>query len=246
MRRGVHEPTRKWLAGRGIPAWPWAQGDRAEQRITSVIRDLLNPDDDHALALVVRDAILAGVDKRLAAKIIGNAPLWGYEPCSSPGPDLGLLDESNQIRVVVEHKCGALPNCQAYPRFHTLARFGDRLARSLPGRPTGPGTGPGKPWGEGLLWQIDYYRCTPSWIRPLESGEPVTLPDATAALWILLDLAGRDARELFWDGHTSGEWITTSYRQFVPPLIEAYDDALNASFTARADRIELLLRMIGS
>lgn len=57
-------------------------------------------------------------------------------------------------------------------------------------------------------------------------------------LWILLDIDGRDARDLFWDGHTSGEWITTSYQQFVPPLISAYDEALHNGLTARVSRLE--------
>jgi hypothetical protein len=65
-------------------------------------------------------------------------------------------------------------------------------------------------------------------------------------LWILLDIDGRDARELFWDGHTSGDWITTSDQQFVPPLISAYADPLSHGRKAMAERVEPLLRMIGS
>jgi hypothetical protein len=65
-------------------------------------------------------------------------------------------------------------------------------------------------------------------------------------LRILLDVQGHDARDLFWDGHTSAEWVTTSYEQFVTPLISAYDDARNDGLTTRADRLEQVLRMIGS
>ena len=42
-------------------------------------------------------------------------------------------------------------------------------------------------------------------------------------MWILLDLHCRNARDLFWGGRTSGEWITTGYQQFVPALIGVYD-----------------------
>ncbi len=245
MRLGVHEPTRVWLAERGIPAWQW-EGHRYEAGITSALRCLLDPDADLALALVIRDAILAGVDKAVAARSVGNVPLWGYESGASATPDLCMIDETSQIRVVVEHKCGADPQCDRYPRFNTLTRFGDPLALSLPRRPADSEDVSGGPWGQGRLWQIDYYRCTRDWIRALETGEPVTLPDATKALWVLLDIHGRDARELYWDGHTSGEWITTSYQQFVPPIISAYDNALRNGLTTRANRIESLLRMLGS
>lgn len=60
-------------------------------------------------------------------------------------------------------------------------------------------------------------------MRALDNGEPATLPEATAVLWILLDLHCRNARDLFWGGRTSGEWITTGYQQFVPALIGVYD-----------------------
>lgn len=247
MRKGVHRPTRSWLAERGIGVWQWEQPrPRYEQVITTEIRDLLDPDTDLTLALIVRDAILAGVDKSIVARAVGNAPLWGYETGTRTTPDLCLLDAGNQIRVVVEHKCGAKPNSEPYPRFNTLTRFNDPLALSLPARPANPGDAAEGPWGQGELWQIDYYRCTRDWIKVLQTGEPVTLPDATAALWILLDARGRDARNLFWDGHTSGEWITTGYQQFVSPLISAYDHALQNGLTARANRLEKLLRMIGS
>jgi|ERR1035438_3072346 hypothetical protein len=246
MRRGVHRPTRSWLRERGIVAWQWEPGDRAEQLITRAIRDLLDPGIDRALALIVRDAILAGVDKRTVASVVGDAPVWGYESCTRAGPDLCLLDADNQIHVVVEHKCGAPPNAEPYPHFNTLTRFNDPLALSLPSRPADSADVPDGPWGRGKLWQIDYYRCTRNWIQALKTGEPVTLPDATAVVWILLDLHGRDARDLFWDGHTSGEWITTGYQQFVPPLISAYDNALHDGLTARTNRLEQLLRMIGS
>jgi hypothetical protein len=235
------------LAERDIRSWPWEHGDRPEQSITSALRDLLDPGIDLALALIVRDAILAGASERIVVDVVGDAPLWGYESRTRAGPDLCVIDADNRIRVVVEHKCGAKANCEPYPLFNTLTRFNDPLALSLPARPAEtddiPDTGP---WGQGLLWQTDYYRCTRDWIRPLETGEPVTLPDATAVLWILLDIDGRDARELFWDGHTSGDWITTSYQQFLPPLISAYDDPLSHGRKAMAERVEPLLRMIGS
>ena len=244
MRRGVHRPTRAWLAEHGISGWPWERGARAEERITEMIWDLLDPGADLALALIVRDALLAGADPRAAARIVGDTPLWGCVPGTCPAPDLRLVDAGNLIRVIVEHKCGAAANSRSYPRFNTLPRFGDPLALSLPGRPHQPPQA--GPWGQGQLWQIDYYRCTPAWVRPLKTGEPVTLPDATDALWVLLDLGGRHAADVFWDAHTGRDWVTTGYADFVPPLVSAYDHALRSGIFGQAHRLEVLLRMIGS
>jgi hypothetical protein len=245
VRPSLHEPTRAWLADRGIPAWQW-KNQRKEATTTSAIRGLLDPDKDLTLALIIRDALLAGADKRRVAQVIGQTPLWGYESGARATPDLGMIDATNQIRVVIEHKRGAAPHPGRYPHFNTLTRFNEPLALSLPARLTDGENVLVGPWGYGKLWQIDYYRCTNDWIRALETGHPVTLPDATKALWILLDSKGRDARELYWEGHTSAEWTTTSYGQFVPPIISAYDDALENGLTARANQIEGLLRMLGS
>src|SRR5690348_4180480 len=108
-----------------------------------------------------------------------------------------MIDADNRIRVVVEHKCGAKANCEPYPLFDTLTRFNDPLrflcrpARLKPMMSRTPGHG-----ARGCSCRpiTTVARGTGS-IRPLETGEPVTLPDATAVLWILLDIDGRDARE---------------------------------------------------
>jgi hypothetical protein len=153
MRPGVHEPTRSWLSDRRIDTWQW-KDSRYEQTITTTIRELLDPDTDPALALVVRDAILSGAGRCLTARLIGDTPLWGYESCATPAPDLCLIDVSNQIRVVIEHTCGASPNAGSYPDFNALARFGDPLALSAPTRPDDLDDAP-QAWGLGKLWQTD-------------------------------------------------------------------------------------------
>ena len=228
------------LSRRGWPAWVWST-TRQEQYITAQIRGRIDPDVDPILARLVVEALLDGVSQEDKDRLVGM-PLWGYEPGTSPGPDLALIDDCDRVLAVIEHKIFAAANAQPYVRFDEYLQFTDPLALSLPPRPGSGEVLQPSPWLAGHtgwhLWQIDYYRCNRSWLR-----NPLMLDDAGSAVWLLLDWGGRQAATVFPGSHTAHVWQTTGYYGFVRQLLTAYDQCEAEGAADVADQLKDLIRM---
>lgn len=226
---------------------PRAQ-DFREREVTKAIFELfayLNVDSQQLAWM----ALLSGVDADKRKQVVAEETLWSWDPRANPGPDFGALNADDYVRVVVEHKRDAKSNPTSYGKFIGRKRFDDPVAQSYvvpkhtPGRHT-PEQCRGcedSDWHTAIrkgkfaagMPQIDFYRCTPEkWIRRLEGGGEVNLPDPTKVLWVLLDSRGRSAVEAFPGAHTATEWYTTSYDDFAAGLWDVYEHAL---VTATAD-----------
>lgn len=194
-------------------------------------------------AWLVHLALLSGVDPAERDRVISGEQLWSWAPCANPGPDLGIVNASDRVLAVFEHKRDARSNVTSYARFQGRSRFDDPVAQSLvipehtPGRHApGECRGCEDYWHTGLrrgrfaagMPQIDFYRCTPDrWVRPLKTGGNIHLPDPAQVLWVLIDRYGRTAGEAFPGAHTAAEWHTTSYDDLGPGLWKAYEFALS-------------------
>lgn len=195
------------------------------------------------IAWLVHLALLSGVDPGERDRVIGGEQLWSWAPHASPGPDLGLVNASDWVLAVFEHKRDARSNVTSYARFKGRRRFDDPVAQSLivPEHTRGlhaPAECRGceDHWHTGLrkgrfaagMPQIDFYRCTPDrWVRPLRNGGSIHLPDPASVLWVLIDRYGRSAGEAFPGSHTAAHWHTTSYDDLGPALWTAYESALS-------------------
>lgn len=228
---------------RGWRAHEWKPREQAENAVTRAIFNLMDPTADHELAWLLTDALLSGLtnDERTS---ITRQPLWGFLPAASPGPDLTPVDSEDRTLVVVEHKRDAASNAGRYARSGQSPRFPDRLARSLPDRPRDDEHVPGGVWGNSggmgpLLWQIDFYRCYASWVRP-----QVTLIDPESVHWIFLDRYGRSAAQAFPGAHTAHVWRTTSYHDFARHLFAGHDDAIEKRRDDQAQKLRALIRML--
>lgn len=90
---------------------------------------------------LVHLALLSGVDPDERDRVISGEQLWSWAPCANPGPDLGIVNVSDRVLAVFEHKRDARSNVTSYARFQGRSRFGDPVAQSLvipehtPGRP---------------------------------------------------------------------------------------------------------------
>lgn len=196
-------------------------------------------------ALLVHLALLSGVNPTERDRVISGEQLWNWAPCASPGPDLGIVNASDRVLAVFEHKRDARSNVTSYARFQGRRRFDDPVAQSLiipehtPGRHApGECRGCEEHWHTGLrrgrfaagMPQIDFYRCTPDrWVRPLKKGGNIHLPDPAKVLWVFVDRYGRTAGEAFPGAHTAAEWHTTSYDDLGPGLWKAYEFALSGT-----------------
>lgn len=228
---------------RGWLPQAWGTGEQAENAISRGIWNLLDPASDPVLVRVIVEALLDGVSTK-ERKQLASVKLWGFLPEARPGPDLTLVDQDDAIRIVVENKSYAKPNAEPYPHFNRHARFSDQLAMSLPERPSDVEYVPSGPWGNPdgvgpLLWQIDYYRCNTSWLKP-----QVTLNRADNVLWILLDRENRNARDLFRNAHTAHIWKTTSYSGCARRLLVGHDKAIAAGAVVRAEGLKNLICML--
>jgi hypothetical protein len=228
---------------RGWSPHAWKPKQQVENTITRAIWALMDPGTDLELACVTTQGLLVGVNSD-DRKRIGDQPLWGFLPQASPGPDLSPVDQRDRIRICLENKWRASPNAASYRRFDLSQRFFDSTAMSLSNRPRDDEYVPDGVWsnpgGIGpLLYQIDYYRCNSSWVRP-----QVTLDNADDVIWILLDREGRSATEVFSGAHTAHIWQTTSYEEFARRLLAGYDAAIDKGCIDRAEKLKGLVCML--
>jgi hypothetical protein len=235
----------------GLAPWPWDARAQKETATTEAIRRLFDPDVYPRVATAGVEALLADVEGPLREAAL-STPLWGYESGTGWGPDFLLVDASDRVRVVVEHKRGGPANYTGLPRFMDSERFDDPLARLVELRGD-PGshvkdspceciwhTGKNK---KGLVRsavpQIDAYRGFRGWLT-----SDVSLDDPTRVLWILLDRDGRLPEVAFEDPVTASAWQTTGYKKFISVLEAEFKAASRTGRSRDADAMETALRMM--
>jgi hypothetical protein len=228
---------------RGWNPHVWNRADQAEDAVSNKLAELIDPAIDQELAKVVAEGLLTHVDSAARQRICSQS-VWGIPLKSTPGPDILLVDRHKRILVVIENKYGGPSEAAPYGRFDDYPRFPDELAMSLPPRPRDDEYVPSGPWGNPngngpKLWQIDYYRCNTSWVRP-----PHTLDDAEDVVWLFLDWYGRSAAEVYPVAHTAHVWQATGYGDFADRLFAGYDDAISKGQTGRAQKLKDLICML--
>lgn len=204
-----------------------------EAALTSAIRVALDPDEDPHLSAAVQAALLSGVrDKTRLAAAVGSRALWGVELGTRGGPDLLLVDDHDQVRVVVEHKRGARAQYTGVATIRDYKPFSDPVAQDAADIVLAvPAMFDDWHVYDDLLCvdhahtqvrdgrrrhgleQIDGYRAFPWWLAP-----PFTLPDPKQATWLLLDSEDRTATKAFPQAATAGDWESTGYTTFVKTL----------------------------
>ncbi|MEV0052446.1 hypothetical protein AB0H34_18315 [Saccharopolyspora shandongensis] len=216
--------------------WTWQRGDRREERTTSSIRCLFDPEASPELTAAAGIALAEAA--RLPRETWGGAMLWGFETSRRFGPDLLLVDANDRVRAVVELKRGAAAQVTSLANFSGSARFLDAASQALPSDlgltrwhvdddPACTCLWHTQRRGglvRGGLYQIDAYRHFTGW---LTNG--VTLPDPQTVPWILLDEQDRTPAEAFPDAFSADLWIPASLSTFARGLSEALDLATAVS-----------------
>jgi hypothetical protein len=241
------------LAARGVSPWPWKPHDRREDLTTAAMEKLFDPVRWPDLAQAAATAFLAASGRASCSP--PPTALQAIMPHRSPGPDLLLTGNDDQVLFVVEVKRGAAAQVTGLARFphdDIGARFTDERSRAMPrdlGQPewhvvqddsvccwAHTGILQGK--RQGGLFQIDVYRHWASWLPTT-----VSLPDPAQVRWILLDEYDRTPRQAFPDAFSADLWEPGSLMTFARLLVPAYD-TLPAG--EGKDRLEKALRMLAS
>jgi hypothetical protein len=213
------------------------QGSPKEDEVTRALYGAMWPD---LIGEVLR-ALLAGAPRDRVEEILAQPFYLVYIPTSAPCPDIVVTDADGAVLCVIEHKIRAPSNGTTVKRaaHHGYLHTAAAAMLGVEGMDVEPHSWDECTCGDDHLvkgpkhrhalaiWQIDTYSFTTGWLR--RNGW--TIKDPATVLWVLLDLRGRAAADVFTvpgqppnsplTARSADQWHTTSYTALVPALLQA-------------------------
>lgn len=212
------------------------ESDTRENAVTRAFHDAMWPT---IIDTIVR-SLLAGAPHAQVQNILSR-PYYVFLPRRTPCPDMVILDADDNVLCVLEFKINAPANptsvliaardgyLEDATETDLALEYEDLHAHDWDHCACGSGQLVKNQGGLHLpaIWQIDCYRFTRGWLQ--QNGLTIVKP--ADVLWVLVDLRGRAARDVFrlhgprhplpLTAHSADQWHTTSYAALVPALLTA-------------------------